>query len=68
MWSKWIFAATGTGFWSVVGVTGFNMKIEWVVLSAMLLFAALLTLLDVLAPQTQQTQQTQRVSAPAHRP
>lgn len=65
MWSKWIFPATGTGFWGVVGLTGLNMKIEWVVLSAMLLFAALLTLLDVLAPQVQQAQ---RVSAPAHRP
>lgn len=64
MWSRWIFLATATGFWGTVAAKGFRIDPMWVVISCILLFGALLTLLDVIAPQHQQ----QPRSMPADRP
>jgi hypothetical protein len=62
--SRWIFVALTTAFWMVVATAAFNMAPETTALSALLLLGALVTGLDVLAPQQQQ----QRQSAPTHRP
>lgn len=60
--SRWIFVALTTAFWMVVATAAFNMAPESTALSALLLLGALVTGLDVLAPQPQ------RQSASTHRP